>query len=66
MRCGGLGEPSFPSISWPNTPEVPLEARGTSGMKAALNGVPHFSVLNGSFFNTQRMMQQYVVKAYFL
>jgi starch phosphorylase len=116
---------------WLNTPEVPLEASGTSGMKAALNGVPHFSVLdgwwvegciegvtgwaiggdhggpaeqsdrardaaslydtleqrilplfyhdrerfveimrhtiglNGSFFNTQRMMQQYVVKAYF-
>jgi starch phosphorylase len=110
---------------------VPLEASGTSGMKAPLNGVPHFSVLdgwwvegciegvtgwaiggdhsepaeqsdrardasslydtleqrilplfyhdrerfveimrhairlNGSFFNTQRMMQQYVVKAYF-
>ncbi len=117
---------------WLNTPEVPLEASGTSGMKAALNGVPHFSVLdgwwvegfiegvtgwaiggdhsgpaeksdrardaaslydtleqhilpffyhdrerfieimrhaiglNGSFFNTQRIMQQYVVKAYFL
>jgi len=117
---------------WLNTPEVPLEASGTSGMKAAVNGVPHFSVLdgwwvegcieevtgwaiggdhsgpaeksdrardaaslydtleqrilplfyrdrdrfveimrhgiglNGSFFNTQRMMQQYVVKAYFL
>jgi starch phosphorylase len=117
---------------WLNTPEVPLEASGTSGMKAALNGVPHFSVLdgwwvegciegvtgwaiggdhsgpaeqsdrardaaslydtleqrilplfyhdrerfieimrhaiglNGSFFNTQRMMQQYVVKAYFM
>jgi starch phosphorylase len=116
---------------WLNTPEVPLEASGTSGMKAALNGVPHCSVLdgwwvegciegvtgwtvggsgsgpaersdrgrdaaslyetleqrilplfyrdrerfvevmrhaiglNGSFFNTQRMMQQYVVKAYF-
>jgi len=116
---------------WLNTPEVPREASGTSGMKAALNGVPSFSVLdgwwieghiegitgwaigqnhsvmgevsdpdrdaaslydklektimpmfyanregfiemmrhsiglNGSFFNTQRMMQQYVVNAYF-
>jgi starch phosphorylase len=117
---------------WLNTPQPPLEASGTSGMKAALNGVPSFSVLdgwwiegciegitgwaigdashdtdlgaerthdaaslydkleqvilplfysdrqrfvnimrhaialNGGFFNTQRMMQQYVVKAYFL
>ena len=117
---------------WLNTPQPPLEASGTSGMKAALNGVPSLSVLdgwwlegciegvtgwaigsnhrslaadddraqdasalydtleqvvmplfygdqqgfinvmrhaialNGSFFNTQRMLQQYVVKAYFL
>ena len=115
---------------WLNTPEPPMEASGTSGMKAALNGVPSFSVLdgwwiegciegitgwaigqngrqtekpnrsqevqslydklewdilplfyrnrrafinivlhaialNGSFFNTQRMVQQYVLKAYF-
>lgn len=116
---------------WLNTPEVPHEASGTSGMKAALNGVPQFSILdgwwiegciegvtgwsigadhrgpaetsdsagdaaslydklestilpvfyhdrdrfieimrhavglNGSFFNTQRMIQQYVVNAYF-
>ncbi len=113
---------------WLNTPQAPLEASGTSGMKAALNGVPSFSVLdgwwiegriegvtgwaigedgrdsgdgskvvsslydkleqvvlplfyhqrerfvdvmlhtialNGSFFNTQRMIQQYVLKAYF-
>ena len=116
---------------WVNTPMPPLEASGTSGMKAALNGVPSFSILdgwwiegciegitgwsighngrnteternteqdasalfdklestiiplyynrpeqfrcimshcialNGSFFNTQRMVQQYVLKAYF-
>jgi starch phosphorylase len=113
---------------WLNTPRPPNEASGTSGMKAALNGVPHFSILdgwwlegwiegttgwaigtadpersnreddaaslygklahiivpryytdrsryidamrnaialNGSFFNTQRMVQQYVLKAYF-
>jgi glycogen phosphorylase len=116
---------------WVNTPLPPMEASGTSGMKAALNGVPSFSVLdgwwiegciegktgwsigqdaremlaqrdneqdavalydklektiiplfydqpeqfrdmmahcialNGSFFNTQRMVQQYVLKAYF-
>ena len=32
---------------WTNTPVPPLEASGTSGMKAALNGVPNFSVLDG-------------------
>ena len=116
---------------WLNTPQPALEASGTSGMKAALNGVPSLSVLdgwwiegciegvtgwaigvdersgevsaepsgealslydklekvilplfyhdrlgfievmrhavalNGSFFNTHRMLQQYVLKAYF-
>ena len=113
---------------WLNTPARPLEASGTSGMKAAVNGVPSFSVLdgwwiegriegvtgwsigsqanatedsrgkdaadlyaklentimplyyenqdgfldimrhaialNGSFFNTHRMLQQYIAKAY--
>lgn len=33
--------------AWLNTPRKPNEASGTSGMKAALNGVPHFSVLDG-------------------
>ena len=32
---------------WLNTPLRPLEASGTSGMKAAFNGVPHLSVLDG-------------------
>ena len=32
---------------WLNTPMKPLEASGTSGMKAALNGVPSFSILDG-------------------
>jgi starch phosphorylase len=116
---------------WLNTPQPPFEASGTSGMKAAVNGVPSLSVLdgwwiegciegltgwsigpmpkangtsenhgadaaalydklertivplfyhdrsgfldvmrhaialNGSFFNTHRMLQQYVLKAYF-
>ena len=109
---------------WLNTPRRPYEASGTSGMKAALNGVPSLSILdgwwiegciegvtgwaiadreeesgeaaslyehleqtilptyyqqplewqkimrstialNGAFFNTQRMLQQYIIDAYF-
>jgi starch phosphorylase len=114
---------------WLNNPQLPHEASGTSGMKAALNGVPSLSILdgwwiegcvenltgwaiegkarkgakdtsaqdaealydklqkvvlpmfykdreqyirimlsalalNGSFFNTQRMVQEYLLKAY--
>ncbi len=32
---------------WLNTPQRPQEASGTSGMKAALNGIPSLSVLDG-------------------
>lgn len=32
---------------WLNTPLPPLEASGTSGMKAAINGVPSLSILDG-------------------
>jgi starch phosphorylase len=32
---------------WLNTPMPPMEASGTSGMKAAFNGVPSLSVLDG-------------------
>lgn len=40
LLCGG-------SDIWLNTPIPPLEASGTSGMKAALNGVPSLSILDG-------------------
>ncbi|HEX2163719.1 MAG TPA: alpha-glucan family phosphorylase [Thermoanaerobaculia bacterium] len=33
--------------AWLNTPRRPLEACGTSGMKAALNGVPNVSIPDG-------------------
>ena len=32
---------------WVNTPRRPYEASGTSGMKAAMNGVPSLSILDG-------------------
>lgn len=32
---------------WLNTPIRPMEASGTSGMKAAMNGVPNCSILDG-------------------
>ena len=32
---------------WLNTPQYPMEASGTSGMKAAVNGVPSLSILDG-------------------
>ncbi len=32
---------------WMNNPKAPLEASGTSGMKAAINGVPNCSILDG-------------------
>jgi starch phosphorylase len=33
--------------TWLNTPQKPQEASGTSGMKAAMNGVPSLSVVDG-------------------
>ena len=32
---------------WLNNPRRPLEASGTSGMKAAINGIPSVSILDG-------------------
>jgi glycogen phosphorylase len=40
LLCGGVD-------LWLNNPQKPLEASGTSGMKAALNGIPSLSVLDG-------------------
>ena len=35
---------------WLNNPRLPLEASGTSGQKASLNGVPHLSILDGWWY----------------
>jgi starch phosphorylase len=40
LMCAG-------SDVWLNTPQKPQEASGTSGMKAAVNGVPSLSILDG-------------------
>jgi len=45
MRLGGLLTSG--TDLWLNNPIRPMEASGTSGMKAALNGVPSLSVLDG-------------------
>lgn len=45
MRLGGLLTAGCDL--WLNTPIAPLEASGTSGMKAAHNGVPNLSVRDG-------------------
>jgi starch phosphorylase len=43
-----LAQEIIPGVDiWLNTPRRPYEASGTSGMKAAVNGVPNLSVLDG-------------------
>jgi len=44
----GLGKYLCSGVDlWLNTPQKPMEASGTSGMKAAINGVPSLSILDG-------------------
>ncbi|HUA92906.1 MAG TPA: alpha-glucan family phosphorylase [Terracidiphilus sp.] len=44
----GLGAKLTAGVDvWVNTPKRPYEASGTSGMKAAMNGVPSLSILDG-------------------
>ena len=43
---------------WLNTPTRPLEASGTSGEKAEMNGVLNFSVLDGWWYEGYRLDEQ--------
>jgi starch phosphorylase len=43
---------------WLNTPTRPLEASGTSGEKAEMNGVLNFSVLDGWWYEGYRFNEQ--------
>ncbi len=46
---------------WLNTPQKPMEASGTSGMKAAINGVVNFSILDGWWPEAYRGSNGYVI-----
>ena len=46
---------------WLNNPRRPREASGTSGMKASLNGVPNFSILDGWWVEGYNGMNGWVI-----
>ena len=48
---------------WMNNPRPPLEASGTSGMKAALNGVPNLSVRDGWWYEGYHGTNGWVIGA---
>jgi starch phosphorylase len=48
---------------WMNNPRPPLEASGTSGMKAALNGAPNFSVRDGWWYEGYHGTNGWVIGA---
>ena len=49
---------------WMNTPRAPMEASGTSGMKAAINGVPNLSVLDGWWCEGYNGKNGWAIKAH--
>ena len=49
---------------WMNTPTRPLEASGTSGEKALMNGVVNFSVLDGWWLEGYRHKYRQIGKAH--
>jgi starch phosphorylase len=46
---------------WLNNPREPMEACGTSGMKASLNGVPHLSVADGWWWEAHSETNGWVI-----
>ena len=46
---------------WLNNPREPMEACGTSGMKASLNGVPHLSVADGWWWEAHTQSNGWVI-----
>jgi starch phosphorylase len=49
---------------WLNNPRKPLEASGTSGMKASLNGVPHLSIGDGWWAEGYNRKNGWLIEGY--